>query len=292
MALARARSPRFWPAFTPDEGRILLVGDEVHFTSPMQALAAGVAIVHQELSFCENMTVAENLCLGRFPGRAGFLAATKMRERARELLSAIGAHLDVDTTAGELTIGEQQMVQIASAIGRGARIVIFDEPTSSLSEHEALRLYDLLGRLKTRGVTSIYVSHRLEEIFRLCDAVTVLRDGRHVATTPMSALDQSALVEMMIGRRLDEYFPSHVEHRPSGTDLRRDRRTGDSATCRSPCGLGRRPVCRTGWLRPVGGGACPVRHRSLDRRHDLGARSEGCAKNGRRGDRAWDRPRP
>src|SRR5688500_6243724 len=134
-----------------------------------------------------------------------------MVRRAGEMLATTAARIDVRRLMRELTIGQQQVVQIAAAIGRGARIIVFDEPTSSLSQHEADRLYDLIDRLRGRSVTAIYVSHRMDEIFRLCDAVTVLRDGRHVATQPIASLDRAALVEMMIGRRLDEYFPAHVE---------------------------------------------------------------------------------
>jgi ABC-type sugar transport system ATPase subunit len=121
---------------------------------------------------------------------------------------------------GDLTIGQQQMLQIAGAIAHGARIIVFDEPTSSLSQHEAERLYELIARLRERQVTCIYVSHRLDEIFLLCDHITVLRDGRHVATRPIADVDRAALVEMMIGRRLDEYFPSHVHAEPGPELLR------------------------------------------------------------------------
>jgi ABC-type sugar transport system ATPase subunit len=136
------------------------------------------------------------------------------------MLAAIEAPLDVHKTVGELTAGQQQMLQIASAVGRGARIIVFDEPTSSLSQHEAVKLYELLGRLRAQGVTAIYVSHRMEEIFRLCDTVTVLRDGRHVATQPTASLDEKSLVQMMIGRSLDEYFPKHVQATPGPELLR------------------------------------------------------------------------
>ena len=182
----------------------------MRFGGPTDALAAGVAMVHQELSFCENLSVAENLCLGTFPARYGFVSKQEMRRRADAMLASIGVTLDVRRPVADLTIGQQQMLQIAGAIGQGARLIIFDEPTSSLSQHEAERLYTLIARLRERGVTCIYVSHRLEEIFTLCDTITVLRDGRHVATTPASQVDKSRLVEMMIGRRLEEYFPSHV----------------------------------------------------------------------------------
>jgi ABC-type sugar transport system ATPase subunit len=211
--------------YAPDEGQILIDGRAVRFDGPTAALASGVAMVHQELSFCENLSVAENLCLSALPATFGFLSKAEMRRRAEAMLAPIGVTLDVRRTLGELTIGQQQMLQIAAAIGRGAQLIVFDEPTSSLSQHEAERLYALIGLLQARGVTCIYVSHRLEEIFRLCDTVTVLRDGRHVATKPASEIDRSTLVEMMIGRRLDEYFPSHVQAEPGEELLRVDNLT-------------------------------------------------------------------
>ena len=206
--------------YSPDEGRVLIDGTPVRFASPTDALKSGVAMVHQELSFCENLSVAENLCLGSLPSNHGFVSKREMRRRAEEMLAPIDVALDVTRPVGTLTIGQQQMLQIASAIGQGARLIVFDEPTSSLSQHEAERLYAIIGRLRERGVTCIYVSHRLEEIFRLCDTVTVLRDGRHVATRPAAELDQARLVEMMIGRRVEEYFPAHVRAEPGAELLR------------------------------------------------------------------------
>jgi ABC-type sugar transport system ATPase subunit len=195
----------------PDAGRVVLEGRPVHFAGPRDALAAGVGMVHQELAFCENMTVAENLCLGALPRKGPFLEPGEMERRARAMLEAVGGTLDVRRPVGALTVGQQQLVQIAAAVGSGARVIVFDEPTSSLSQGEAERLYALIGRLKEQGVTAIYVSHRMEEIFRLCDTITVLRDGTHVATVPTASLDEAALVEKMIGRRLEEYFPAHVK---------------------------------------------------------------------------------
>src|SRR5207253_1855131 len=150
----------------PDSGGLSILGTPVRFDGPRAALAAGVGMVHQELAFCENMTVAENLCLGALPARHGLLSRSAMWERAAAMLGAIGASLDVHRSVGSLTIGQRQMLQIAMAVGGGARIIVFDEPTSSLSQHEAEKLYELIGRLREGGVTSIYVSHRMEEIFR------------------------------------------------------------------------------------------------------------------------------
>jgi ABC-type sugar transport system ATPase subunit len=193
---------------TPDAGEIRLDGRPVRFKGPRDALQAGVGIVHQELAFCENLSVAENLCLGALPRRGPFVSRAEMARRARAQLAAIDAdlHLDVDKLVGELTVAEQQVLQIAAAVGGGARVVVFDEPTSSLSQHEADRLYQLLARLRERGTTCIYVSHRMPEIFRLCDTVTVLRDGRHVLTAPAGELDEAALVQAMIGREVSQYL--------------------------------------------------------------------------------------
>ena len=207
----------------PDGGEILLDGRPVRFDSPREALAAGVGMVHQELAFCENMSVAENLCLGALPRRGPFVDRPAVARRGRQLLEAIDATIDVDRLVGELTVAEQQVVQIASAVGGGARVIIFDEPTSSLSEQEADHLYALMARLRERGVTCVYVSHRMPEIFRLCDTITVLRDGRHVTTQPTRALDEAALVELMIGRRLDLYLPKQTTRAPGDVMLRVDR---------------------------------------------------------------------
>lgn len=189
--------------YVPDAGSFAVHGEPARFSNPRDALVTGVGMVHQELAFCDNLSVAENLCLGALPSRRGFVRRAEMWERASAMLEEIDASVDVRHPLAELNLAQQQMVQIASAVGSGARIIVFDEPTSSLSHVEAERLYDLTERLKTRGVTCIYVSHRMPEIFRLCDAVSVLRDGRHVDTSPVAGLSERELVRMMIGRALD-----------------------------------------------------------------------------------------
>ena len=207
----------------PDDGTIQLAGRTVRFASPRDALAEGVAIVHQELALCDNMTVAENLCLGRLPSRLGFLDRAQLRSRAIESLAAIGGRLDPDRSMSSLTVAEQQLVQIACAIGSGARVIIFDEPTSSLDEGDVTRLFALIGDLRARGTTILYISPRMAEIYRLCDTITVLRDGRHVATRSVKELDEAALVQMMIGRPLEQYFPRHIESARGEERLRVER---------------------------------------------------------------------
>ena len=203
-----------------DAGQLHVNGRAVSFSGPEKALEAGIGMVHQELVFCENLSVAENLCLAALPTKRGLVSRAAMAERAEQMLAAIGASIDVRRQVGALTTGQQQVLQIAAAVGGGARIVVFDEPSSSLSQPEAEKLYDLIGRLRERGVTCIYVSHRMEEIFRLCETVTVLRDGRHVATIPTASLTEASLVQMMIGRRLEQYFPAHVKAAPGDEVLR------------------------------------------------------------------------
>jgi ABC-type sugar transport system ATPase subunit len=210
---------------SPDAGQLFVHDREVRFASPRDALGAGVGMVHQELAFCENMTVAENLLLGAIPARRGFVKQDELERRATEMLANIGADLDVTLPMSKLTIAQQQLVQIATAVSGGAKIIVFDEPTSSLSQAEADRLYALIERLKASGVTCIYVSHRMPEIFLLCDTVSVLRDGKHVATKPIGEITESDLVTLMIGRSLGDYLPQSAAVATGPELLRADRLT-------------------------------------------------------------------
>jgi ABC-type sugar transport system ATPase subunit len=206
-----------------DSGSVLIDGKPARIASPGDASALGIGMVHQELAFCPDLSVAENLVLGHYPRRAGLLYSRgEAVRRAETLLGHIGMHLDVTRPMRELSTAEEQMVQIASAIGTGANVLVFDEPTSSLSEREAQQLFALIGELKSRGVTMIYVSHRLPEVFRLCDAISVLRDGKYVGTLRKEAQGndwpagtQDQVVQMMIGRPVADYLPQHVAV-PSG----------------------------------------------------------------------------
>lgn len=204
----------------PDGGTLYLDGRPVNFSIPLDAVRAGVGMVHQELCFCPNLTVAENLCLGKLPTRMGFLDRGEMRRRARAMLAEIGANIDVDLPLSALSTGQEQMVQIAGAVGTGARIIVFDEPTSSLASAEAERLFELIDRLKARGATLIYVSHRLEEIKRLCDRITVLRDGQHVETADVADMSIDTIVQRMIGRSVEQYYPEHLNGAPGAERLR------------------------------------------------------------------------
>jgi ABC-type sugar transport system ATPase subunit len=190
--------------YRPDGGTVRIGGVPRQFHSPRDAHAAGVGMVHQELAFVPEMSVAENLNLGQTPRSLRlFVDGTTMRRRAAALLARIGIGREAihpDQPMRTLSTAQEQMVQIAAAIGSGAQVLIFDEPTSSLSEREVRHLYALIDQLKREGVTIIYVSHRLPELFRLCDSVSVLRDGRHVGTLKVKEATEDALVRMMVGR--------------------------------------------------------------------------------------------
>lgn len=196
--------------YTTDEGEIQLDGKLIHPTNPLIARQLGIAMVHQELAFCPNLTVAENLCLGDLPRKAGWLDRRRMEDQARAMLGEIESDLDVSLPINRLSTGQEQMVQIAAALGTNARVIVMDEPTSSLSAHESEHLFELLRHLRQRGITVIYVSHRLEEIFRLCDEVTVLRDGRHVATEEISKSNPERVIHQMIGREAASSTPRHL----------------------------------------------------------------------------------
>jgi ABC-type sugar transport system ATPase subunit len=197
--------------YTADAGEILLDGKIIHPTNPLAARRLGMAMVHQELAFCPNLTVAENLCLGELPKFLGRVDYRAMRQRARGMLEQIEAPLDVDAQMQDLTTGQEQMAQIAAALGVGANVIVMDEPTSSLSVRESEHLFALLKKLKARGITVIYVSHRMEEIFRLCDTVSVLRDGKHVATEPISATNPERVIQQMVGREVTNTRPAHLD---------------------------------------------------------------------------------
>ncbi len=206
--------------YEPDEGHLEIQGRPCRFRCPAEAQAAGVGLVHQELSYCPNLSVAENLCLGSLPRRGPLLDRAAMAARTERFLDAVGADCSPEEELGRLTTGQIQLVQIAAALATGARVLVLDEPTSSLSLEAARRLEVLIGDLQRQGTTILYVSHRMEEILRICDTATVLRDGQHVATLPVAKTNEEELVRLMIGRSLAAYFPSHVRHSPGGERLR------------------------------------------------------------------------
>ncbi len=194
---------------TADTGTIKLDGREIAMTGPHEARRAGIATIYQELLLFPELTVAENVFMGHAPRtKWGALDWPAMRAKAQVLLDSLDIHdLDVAQVVGTLSVGNRQRVEILRALSQDARILIMDEPTAALTEHDVQRLFAIVRRLRERGVSIVYISHRLEEIFILADRVTVLRDGEHVATKAVKDTDNADLVQMMVGRRIESLFP-------------------------------------------------------------------------------------
>ncbi len=204
-------------AYQPSEGTVVISGQPRVFRDTADALAVGVAVIYQELHFVPEMSVAENLFLGHLPQRAGLGKRAELLAAARKQLDLIGESIDPNTKVGRLPLAQRQMVEIAKALTRGARIIAFDEPTSSLSDREVRRLFSIIRDLKARGCAILYVSHRMEEIFELCDRITILRDGKHVETADLTAITRDQVVQRMVGRELaDIYNYTPRQHRGPG----------------------------------------------------------------------------
>jgi L-arabinose transport system ATP-binding protein len=203
--------------YRPDSGVVVVDGQPCAFASPRDSAAAGVAIIHQELHLAPDLSVAENLMLGAFPGRGGFVDRKAMRAKAVEILARLGEDLDPDMAVRSLSIGKRQMIEIGKALLRDARVIAFDEPTSSLSARETETLMRIIRDLKADGRAILYVSHRMEEVLSLSDSVTVLRDGRHVIDYPsMDQVDQTKLISAMAGRTITDIYDYRA--RPLGEE--------------------------------------------------------------------------
>lgn len=188
----------------PDVGELRMDGKRVRFASPAEAIAAGIALIHQELNLHEHLSVAENLYLGREPERFGWIDRAAMTRSAAEQLARVGLPVAAQTELGELSTAARQLVEVAKALSAGARVVIMDEPTSSLSGDESERLLALVEQLRRDGVSVIYISHRLGEVRRLADRVVVLRDGRLVGELGRDEIDHDPMVSMMVGRDISQ----------------------------------------------------------------------------------------
>ena len=191
--------------YRPDHGEVRYDGEPVRFTTPLQAQQAGISTIYQEVNLVPLMSVARNLFLGREPlGRLGLIDFRRMHREADEALRGLGIRVDVHRPLRELGVGAQQMVALARAVALDARVVIMDEPTSSLEPREVQTLFEVIRMLRERGVAVVYVSHRMDELYELCDTITVLRDGRVEHTGPLAELDRLRLVAMMLGRETGE----------------------------------------------------------------------------------------
>jgi len=191
-------------AYRADEGHLVLDRTALAVRSTQEALDAGIAVIYQELQLVPQLSVAENLFLGHMPAKFGWTDRRKLHDETRRLLTLVGEDIRPETPIGKLPIAQRQMVEIAKALSRDAKVLAFDEPTSSLSSREVDRLFAVIRRLKQEGKIVLYVSHRMDEIYEICDAATVLRDGKHVQTWQrLSEVKPEGLVKAMVGREVD-----------------------------------------------------------------------------------------
>ncbi len=191
----------------PDEGTLLIDGRERRFSSPIEALRAGITAIYQELSLVPNLSVAANLLLGREQSSVGLINTSHERSSARETLAKLGLTVDPDTPVADLSLSERQLVEIARSLLADARIIIMDEPTAALTPREVERLFVVLREISSSGIGVIFVSHRLDEVLSISDRITVMRDGGTIATRPTAGMSRKQLIEMMVGRPLEDEFP-------------------------------------------------------------------------------------
>lgn len=202
--------------YAADAGSIRLEGEEVRFASPLEAIRRGITLIYQELSVAPNLTVAENIFMGSELTRRGMVDRPAMAERSAAVLKKLGASFPPEKRAGLLSIAEQQQIEIARALNHRSRILIMDEPTAALSDRETDRLFEVVAGLRDQGISIIYISHRMNEVARIADRVSVLRDGRQIGTLEREEIDSARIVAMMVGRPLEDFY----KHR-AGTAVRR-----------------------------------------------------------------------
>ena len=193
--------------YQPNKGEIILDGKPCRFNSPIEARRAGISVVHQEIKLAEPLSVAENMFLGNVQLKNGLVDWKGMRRRAREIVEDLGMDIDINAQVSSLTVAKKQIVEIMHAINNNSRILIMDEPSAVLTDRELEVMFRIVKQLREKGITIIYISHRLDEIFGLCNNVSVLRDGRHIDTIPVSSVDKQQLINMMVGREMGQEYP-------------------------------------------------------------------------------------
>ena len=196
--------------YQPNKGEIILDGKPCRFNSPIEARRAGISVVHQEIKLAEPLSVAENMFLGNVQLKNGLVDWKGMRRRAREIVEDLGMDIDINAQVSSLTVAKKQIVEIMHAINNNSRILIMDEPSAVLTDRELEVMFRIVKQLRDKGITIIYISHRLDEIFGLCSNVSVLRDGCHIDTIPVASVDRQGLINMMVGREMGQEYPKEV----------------------------------------------------------------------------------
>ncbi|WP_321970786.1 sugar ABC transporter ATP-binding protein [Paratractidigestivibacter sp.] len=204
--------------YQKDEGRIYLDGEEVSFSGPKEALENGVAMVHQELNQCLERNVVDNLFLGRYPVKGGVVDEARMKKEASDLFRKLGMTVSLTAPMKTMSVSQRQMCEIAKAISYNARVIVLDEPTSSLMAQEVEKLFQMMRMLREQGIALVYISHKMDEIFEICDEVSVLRDGNLVMSKPVAETSMNELISVMVGRSLDNRYPE-VDNEPGKSFL-------------------------------------------------------------------------
>lgn len=195
--------------YTKDAGTVLVDGKEVNYKNPQEAEKAGIVFIYQELNVMFDLTVEENLFMGKeIHGKFGICDKKAMQKKAQEALNTLGVNISPKTVMSELSVGQQQMVEICKALMADAKVIIMDEPTAALTQSETVALFKVIESLRKKGVSMVYISHRMEEIFELCDRITVLRDGSYIGVKNIPETNMNEIVKMMIGREIGERYPS------------------------------------------------------------------------------------
>ena len=204
--------------YAKDEGQISLLGKPIDFKSPKEALESGIAMVHQELNQCLDRTVTDNLFLGRYPKKFGIIDEARMERESNKLFSSLNMNINCRAIMRTMSVSQRQMVEIAKAVSYDAKLIVLDEPTSSLTENEIKKLFSIVNDLKAKGVSFVYISHKMDEVFEICDEVSVLRDGNMVLTKAIKDTNMNELISAMVGRSLDKRFPD-VDNTPGDIHL-------------------------------------------------------------------------
>jgi len=276
--------------YRPDGGCVEWRGSQVVFTSPHDALMAGIAMIHQELMPIPDLTVAENITLGCEPCASfGRIDRTAQLDRAKQLLRELEADIDPARLMRTLTVAQTQVVEIAKALGRQADVILMDEPTAALSDHEVAALFRTIARLKARGVAIVYTTHKMDEVFKLADRISVLRDGSLVETAPASELNPSKLITLMVGRELAGIFPTRrsptdeillevdgLTREPAYRNISFQIRRGEVLALAGLMGAGRTEVVSAIYgLQPATGGQIRVKGRQVRLRNPQDALAVG-----------------
>lgn len=281
--------------YTKNEGEILFLGKSVNFKTSKEALENGISMVHQELNLVKQVSVMDNLWLGRYPLKGPFVDHDKMYRNTKAIFGELDIDVDVDPRdkVAKLSVSQMQMIEIAKAFSYNAKIVIMDEPTSSLSEKEVEHLFKIIQKLKDRGCGIIYISHKMDEIFKICDEITILRDGKWVNTVAIKDTSMEQIVAMMVGRELTQRFPEKtntpketvlvVEHltaknQPSIQDVSFELRKGEVLGIAGLVGAKRTDIVETIFgVREKAGGTITLNSKQVNNRNAFEAINNGFA---------------